>query len=217
MFSAQAKGDGDPAKFQRYFVQHGRFTAGTAIRYAPSLITGVDQNQHLAMGFEIGTRFHSAPVIRLADAKPMHLGHVVKADGRWRLFLFVASGETAPADSLRPLCDWLADDPMCLLHPGEDTDAVLDVRAILRHPHRDVELMQMPGLLLPAKGRYGLTDYEKAFCPDPSADIFAMRSIAAQGCMVLVRPDQHVAHVLPLDGHEVLTRFLQQFLITPVV
>ena len=32
----------------------------------------------------IGTRFHSAPVIRLADAKPVHLGHVVKADGRFR-------------------------------------------------------------------------------------------------------------------------------------
>ena len=33
-------------------------------------------------------RFHSAPVIRLADAKPMHLGHAARADGAWRLYVF---------------------------------------------------------------------------------------------------------------------------------
>src|SRR4029079_11541669 len=71
----------DPAETQRYFVQHGRYTAGTATRYRPSLLTGEATWQHLAAGLTIGMRFHSAPVIRVADAKPMHLGHVVKADG----------------------------------------------------------------------------------------------------------------------------------------
>ena len=52
---------------------------------APSLLTGEADHQHLAKGLVIGTRFHSAPVIRLADAKPVHLGHVVKADGRLRI------------------------------------------------------------------------------------------------------------------------------------
>ena len=33
-------------------------------------------------------RFHSAPVVRLADAKPMQLGHVARADGAWRLYAF---------------------------------------------------------------------------------------------------------------------------------
>ncbi len=36
----------------------------------------------------IGMRFHSAPVIRLADAKPLQLGHALEADGRWRVLLF---------------------------------------------------------------------------------------------------------------------------------
>ena len=30
----------DPAETQDYFVRHGRYTAGTATRYRPSLITG---------------------------------------------------------------------------------------------------------------------------------------------------------------------------------
>ena len=57
-------------------------------------------------------RFHSAPVIRLADAKPVHLGHTVKADGRWRLFAF--AGAEDPGASPRAcerLCEFLADSP----------------------------------------------------------------------------------------------------------
>lgn len=33
-------------------------------------------------------RFHSVPVIRLADAKPMRLGHAARADGAWRRYSF---------------------------------------------------------------------------------------------------------------------------------
>ena len=89
----------DPAEFQRYFVQQGRFTAGTATCYKPSLITGEPRWQHLAPGFAIGMRFHSAPVIRLADAKPVHLGHTVKADGRWRLFAFAGNEDRGTSPS----------------------------------------------------------------------------------------------------------------------
>jgi phenol 2-monooxygenase (NADPH) len=31
-------------------------------------------------------RLHSAPVVRVVDGKPVHLGHTVKADGRWSIF-----------------------------------------------------------------------------------------------------------------------------------
>src|SRR5258705_13973364 len=43
--------------------------------------------------------------------------------------------------------------------------------------------------LLPRKGRYGLCDYEKMFCPDLDSgnDIFTMRSIdRAGGCLEVV-------------------------------
>ena len=107
MFSAPprdpAKSDSegvDPAEFQEYFVKQARFTAGTETRYDPSIISAEPTYQHLARGFVIGMRFHSAPVIRLADAKPVQLGHTVKADGRWRLFVFAdAEDPAAPSSS----------------------------------------------------------------------------------------------------------------------
>ena len=92
----------DPAETQSYFVRHGRYTAGTATHYRPSLLTGEATHQHLAAGLTIGMRFHSAPVIRVADAKPVHLGHAVKADGRWRIFAFAGSGGSRRAQLRHP-------------------------------------------------------------------------------------------------------------------
>ena len=211
----------DPAETQKYFVRHGRYTAGTATHYRPSIITGESADQHLAKGLTIGMRFHSAPVIRLSDAKPVQLGHVVKADGRWRIFAFAGAGDpAAPHSAIRALCDFLADAPESPVRKytpaGEDIDAVIDVRAVFQHDHRELAIEAMPSFLLPSKGRYGLRDYEKMFCPDVKGghDIFAMRGIERErGCMVLVRPDQYVAHVLPLDGYAQLAAFFDGFMI----
>ena len=74
----------------------------------------------------------------------------------------------------------------------------------------------MPALLLPRKGRYGLQDFEKMYCPDLKSgqDIFDMRSIdRGAGCMVVVRPDQYVGHVLPLDGYEKLAAYFDGFML----
>jgi phenol 2-monooxygenase len=54
------------------------------------------------------------------------------------------------------------------------------------------------------------------FCPDLKGgpDIFAMRGIDRdKGCAVLVRPDQYVAHVLPLDGHSELAAYFDGFML----
>jgi phenol 2-monooxygenase len=53
------------------------------------------------------------------------------------------------------------------------------------------------------------------FCPDPEAgDVFELRGINREtGCMVIVRPDQYVSHVLPLHAHEDLTEFFAGILI----
>jgi phenol 2-monooxygenase (NADPH) len=74
----------------------------------------------------------------------------------------------------------------------------------------------MPAFLLPLKGRYGLRDYEKLFCPDLKGrnDIFDMRGINRdQGCMVVVRPDQYVAQVLPLEAYSELSTFFAAFML----
>ncbi|MET4261736.1 phenol 2-monooxygenase [Bradyrhizobium sp. S3.12.5] len=219
--SAAKAGGADAAKTQDYFVRHGRYTAGTATHYTPSILIGAASHQHLAQGLVIGTRFHSAPVIRLGDAKPVHLGHAVQADGRFRIYAFSGAEDPAAAGSaIRALCNFLAEareSPLRRYTPaGADIDAVIDLRAVFQQDHRALAIEAMPTLLLPRKGRYGLLDYEKMFCPDLKSghDVFEMRGIDRKaGCMVVVRPDQYVAQVLPLDDFAALAAYFDAFML----
>ena len=220
LFSARpgAGGGADPARFQHYFREQGRFTAGVAVRYEPSALTASPEHQHLAEGFPAGMRFHSAPVVRLADAKPMHLGHAARADGAWRLYAFADRADPTTAGSrLRELVAFLASEasPIVRFTPsGADPDSVIDLRAVLQQGHRDVAVDGLPPALFPRKGPFGLVDHEKVFCPDPAADVFDLRGLDRErGCLVVVRPDQYVAHVLPLDAHAELVGFLHGTLI----
>lgn len=213
-------GDGGAGdEFERYFAEQLRFTAGIATRYAPSMITAATAHQHLVTGFPVGMRLHSAPVVRLADAKQVELGHLARADGAWRLYLFAdrPSPESAPS-RCRALCAYLGSDASPLRRftpPGSAADAVIDVRAIFQQHHHELALASLPALLLPRKGRFGLIDYEKAFCALPAPrDVFDLRGINRdEGCMVVVRPDQFVAHVLPLDAFGELADFFAELLV----
>jgi len=219
LFRGRGEAAVDPEEFQRYFVAQGRFTAGVATRYKPSMLTAEAPFQALAEGFTVGMRFHSAPVIRLADAKPVHLGHVARADGAWRLYIFADGVDpTGEGSRARELCDFLASEasPVKRFTPaGREPDAVIDVRAVFQQAHRELAVEEMPAVLLPRKGKFGLVDYEKMFCPDPAAgDVFDLRGIDREtGCIVVVRPDQYVSHVLPLEAHEALAEFFGGLLI----
>ena len=216
----------DSAEVQRYFVQHGRYTAGTATQYQaatddePALLTGTSDHQHLAAGFTIGTRFHSAPAMRIGDGKLMQLGASALADGRWRLYAFAGTGDFATPDSpLGRLCGYLTqsnDSPLKRFTPaGVDVDAVFDVRAVFQQSHHTLAITAMPEMLFPPKGKYGLRDYEKAFCAlEGSQNIYDMRGIDRQkGCLVVVRPDQYIAQVLPLTDTGTLEKLFAGFMI----
>lgn len=209
----------DPGEFQEYFAEQGRFTAGVATRYTQSMITGAPVHQDLAKGFDVGMRFHSAPVIRLTDALQLHLGHVARADGAWRIYIFGDRNDpTSPDSPVGRLCDFLAseDSPLRRFTPaGADPDSVIDVRAIFQQGHRELAVDRMPSVLLPRKGDFGLIDYEKMFCPDPSTDdVFDLRGVNREtGAVVVVRPDQYIAHVLPLGDHQALSDFFAGVLV----
>jgi phenol 2-monooxygenase len=211
--------DGLP-RVAREFVNNLPFTCGLTIQYERSALTGAATHQHLATGWPIGKRFHSAPVVRLADAKPMHLGHCIEADARFRLFIFAPADDAGgPGGAVATLCDWLEHDRASPVRrhtaPGEDVDAVIDTRAVFQQGFRALDFGAMPTLLRPHVGRYGLCEYEKVFCADlgRGQDIFEMRGIdRAAGCIVVVRPDQYVGHVLPLQGRDDLAAYFAAIL-----
>ena len=212
----------DMPRFQKQFIENLEFTGGLAVHYEPSDLIAKPVHQHLASGQVIGKRFHSAPVVRLADVMSMQLGHVAEADARWRIYAFAGQGDVgAKGGAIYRLCDYLQNDPMSpvrrFTRPDEDIDGLIDLRAIFQQEFRSLRFEDMPSLLKPAKGRYGLRDFEKVFCVDHKHgdDIYAMRGIdRSEGCMVIVRPDQYVANILPLDSHLELFGFFSNLFIT---
>ncbi len=204
----------------RKFKANLEFTGGTAVKYDASLLFAKGTHQALAQGLEIGRRFHSAPVVRLADAMQMQLGHAAEADARWRLYAFAGKSDSSnPGSAIHRLADWLETDPKSPVvrhtRKGEDIDAVIDVRAVFQQTFDQLAFEDLPSLLKPRTGKLGLMDYEKVFCVDHKGvgDIYDMRGIDRErGCIVVVRPDQYVAHVLPLDAREELSAFFAGFL-----
>jgi 2-polyprenyl-6-methoxyphenol hydroxylase-like FAD-dependent oxidoreductase len=209
----------EPKEVERYFVQHGRYTAGTATVYQPALLTGASTHQYLATGLHIGTRFHSCEVVRIGDGKTQQLGETLSADGRWRVFAFAGQGDTASLDSpVGQLCHYLTESASSPLrrYTGADIDSIIDVRAVFQQSHHELAITAMPELLFPHKGKLQLRDYEKAFSASVKSgpDIYTQRGInREQGCLVIVRPDQYVAHILPLEARAELEAFFDGFMV----
>ena len=214
--TTQAERDGtQEPRIIRQFKENLEFTGGTAVKYDASYLFAASPHQALAKGEEIGRRFHSAPVVRLSDAKQMQIGHVAEADARWRIYAFAGKSDSSDAGSaIHKLADWLETNPNSPIvkhtRKGEDIDAVIDFRAIFQQTFEQLAYEKMPSLLRPKTGKLGLQDHEKVFCVDHKGlgDIFDMRGINRDtGCVVVVRPDQYVAHVLPLDGYAELSAY----------
>ena len=202
------------SEFQDYFANTPDSPQGPQ-RYQQSILTAETPHQHLASGWPVGMRFHSVPVVRVCDAMPVELAHTVKADGRWRLFIFAGENdEGLSGGSVANFCEFLTESPHSPIGqhtPTDwDLDSVFDVRAVFQQHHQTLNTVDMPSLLRPAKGALGLVDLEKVFTSDHKKgyDLFDMRGIDRNtGCVVVVRPDQYVAHIVPIADYQALTDF----------
>jgi phenol 2-monooxygenase len=210
----------DPGALEDFYVKTAEFPAGFMTEYRPSMITGEPIYQSLATGFPIGKRFKSAPVVRVCDANPLQLGHQARADGRWRLYVFADAEASRQDSALSRWAAWLAESPqspvLTYTPKDADIDHLFDVKVVYQQPHADMDINQVPPAFLPRTGPFELVNAENVFAVDRDADIFDLRGIDRDaGAVVGVRPDQYVAHVLPLTATEQLAAFFEPILLDP--
>jgi phenol 2-monooxygenase len=199
-----------PDELEEFYAATFEFPAGFMTQYAPSLIVGAGAHQALADGYPIGKRFKSAMVTRVCDGNPVHLGHHATADGRWRIYVFADAARAGGASAVADFAEWLAtapDSPIAATPEGADRDAWFDVKVVYQQAYTDVDLGAVPKAFLPTSGPFELTDYEKVYAADPADDVCEQRGIDRGGAVVLVRPDQYVANVLPPGTTDALAAF----------
>lgn len=212
----------DPADLATYYLATAEFPSGFMTTYAEgSGVVAGDVHQHLATGFPVGKRFKSAPVTLAADGNAVHLGHHAKADGRWRLYAFADRDGLADDSPLARFAAWLLQDPGSPVRrhtpTDADIDAVFDAKVIYQQGFDAIDVTRAPAIFRPRSGALALTDWEKVFAAAPSrwnaVDIFDARGLSRDGVVVVVRPDQYVAAVLPLEATDELADFFARWML----
>jgi phenol 2-monooxygenase len=197
----------DPQELATFYLGTAEFPSGFMTQYGRSMIEGEAAHQELASGFPLGKRFKSAEVVRVCDGNVIHLGHHAKADGRWRIYAFA----DASRSSLSEWADWVPSLIGRYTPEDGDVDAAFDVKVVYQDGFEEVELADVPHVFRPQTGPFGLTDWEKVYAATQSteatASIFDERGLSRDGVVVVVRPDQYVAAVLPLTARDELTEF----------
>ncbi|EMY36213.1 phenol 2-monooxygenase [Arthrobacter crystallopoietes BAB-32] len=200
----------DPSELEDFYVRTAEFPAGFMTEYTPSLIVGEAKHQSLATGYPVGKRFKSARATRVCDTNPLHLGHQAEADGRWRIYVFADAAAPGADSPTAELAQWLStspDSPLAAQPQGGDDDAWFDVKVVYQQPHEDIDINAVPAVFKPEVGPFKLTDLQKVYGTVPGDDIFDVRGLSRDGVIVVVRPDQYVANVLPLTAKDELAAF----------
>ena len=137
---------------------------------------------------------------------------------RWRLFIFCNNSNPLKKQSkLQKLMGFIFESnksPVIKYTPKNfDVDSIIDVVTVFQYKN-EVSIEQMNDLFTPKKGKYKLRDYEKVFTSIPEKDIFKSRMInRREGCILIIRPDQHIANILSLDCHHSLASFFKKIML----
>ena len=209
----------DKTALQNALLAADGFVSGTTCEYGPSTTVRRNTQQQLACGLTIGRRLPPLNLLRAVDACPLRLNETLLADGRWRIIFFDRESRDAQlSDELTKLLtalDSSTESPLSRYTPdGKDIDSIIELLVVLPRDYRRIEVTGLPNLLWPSKGKLALRDYGKVFCPpDQPEDWYAANGVDHdRGCIVLVRPDQHVAGIYGLTDWSSLVDFFAGFM-----
>ncbi|MGK2348194.1 FAD-dependent monooxygenase [Actinomyces sp. W5033] len=201
----------DDEPIEDFYVRTAEFPAGFMTQYPPSQIISSRAVQQAATGYPLGKRFKSHPAVRRCDATTLALGHQHVADGRWRVYVFADAAAPGEPGRVADFAQWWATDPSSPMvrhtRPGDDPDTLFDLVVVYRQHHREYDITDTPEAFRPRTGPFQVEDWNQVWSALPEDPVFQARGIADSGAVVVVRPDQYVADIQPLDGTAAISAF----------
>ena len=185
-------------------------------------LSNVVGKQELATNIRLGMRFPSFQVLNQSDARPWHFGQFLKSDGRFRIVIFAGDlKDRTQWQRVLELGDRLALEGSLIRRftppPGE-VDAVIEVLTIHSAPRQQIELLDLPDIFHPFDDKKGW-DYDKVFVDDVSyhegyGEAYKKYGVdRKKGCMVILRPDQHVGWIGELEDVQDMDQYFSTILI----
>ncbi|KAL7804763.1 family 16 glycoside hydrolase [Trichoderma aethiopicum] len=232
------------AEFKAAFLKGHMFASGIAVNYGASLLVAkkgsseergngknamvanapdkIISDESLCTGITVGMRIPSHKVLNQADARPWHLQELLPSNGRWRIIVFAGDiNDNEQRGKLEKLAqDFGAQNASLRLYIPESAkyDEVFEPLLVHNAPRTSVTIFDFPELFRPFDEIEGW-DYNKIFVDDVSyhegfGNIYGALGIPQSGCIVIVRPDQYVSYVGPMDDSAAVNRFFGGFMRT---
>jgi phenol 2-monooxygenase len=220
---------------RRALEEENSSASGLAVTYSPnSLITSTickpdiphemsySSKQYLAEKIRVGARIPSKLVLQQSDSQSRHLQQLFPSTGQWALIIF--GGDIANNAQMSRVCN-LAESLSCQesyfqrFNKGREVKGnigpivVYLLHSACRH---SIDLFDLPEIFLPQNESYGI-DYSRVlvdneFYHQPGGgELYESFGIHPEGCMVLIRPDQHVSFLSDLEDFDGLEKFLASF------
>ncbi|KAF8594284.1 hypothetical protein BDV93DRAFT_481954 [Ceratobasidium sp. AG-I] len=186
----------------------GGFVSGTTVQYPPSSIVDT-RHQSLAPGILIGQRLPHQVILRVADCRPYSTHDLLKSDFRYKLLLFTGDVKHA---TQRELIEKLSDDMSQWLAGANRPsvpNAMIQIYTVMHGKKESSEYTDIPQKLR--------SHWDTVFLDDVALDeangggsAYQAFGIGAEGCVVIVRPDGHVAAIAPLGEAELLKEYFER-------
>jgi phenol 2-monooxygenase len=176
----------------------------------------------LAPGILVGKRMPSVKVLNQSDARPWHFQELLPSNGRWRIVVF--TGDISIPQQRKKL-----DTVGANMHaqtsflrqftpPTAAYDAIFEILAVHNCRRGTTTIFDFPEVFRPFDNINGW-DYGKIFVDEESyheghGRIYETLDITREGCTVIIRPDQYVSYVGPMDDTDAITRFFSAFMLS---
>ena len=178
--------------------------------------------QDLAPNIKLGLRFPSAQVLNHSDSRPWHLAQFLRSDGRFRILFFAGNlQDRTQWRRVVDFCNSISDSQSFLSRftpPTGKLDSVIEILTIHSGPRVGLDLLSLPEILRPFDKTTGW-DYDKVFVDDESyheghGEAYKKWGIEKEmGCVVILRPDQHVGWIGELEDIEEMDKYFSEILI----
>ena len=196
---------------------------GTDVEFQANGLRKAISKQDLAKNIRLGMRFPSFQVLNQSDARPWQFCHFLKSDGRFRIVLFAGNlNDKNQWQRVQSLGEALAS-PQSFLHrftaASRPIDSVIEVLIIHSAPRTEIALLDLPEIYHPFDPKKGW-DYDKVFVDDDSyheghGHAYKNYGIDEErGCVVIVRPDQHVGWIGDLEDVSDMDQYFSGILVS---
>lgn len=182
----------------------------------------ISSNQALASNLNIGMRIPSFKVLNQADARPWHFQELLKSNGTWRVVVFAGNlGSPQQAEKLATIGKALGGSNSFLRRftpKDSKPDSVFEILAVHSGRRQQTTIFDFPEAFRNFDERDGW-DYSKIVVDDQSyheghGHIYDNYGIdPEEGCVVILRPDQYISYIGPVDDYDTLDKFFSGFMI----